>query len=172
LVKRIEILGVAVAIAALGAGGCASGSNAPDEFRVLRKAPLTVPPDYQLRPPAPGEARPQELAPDAQARVAVFGTDIARGASEGEKAFIAKAGGDAVDRAVRNQVDYDSAQIIRKNRGFADAILSFGRNRNDPVVDASAEAERLRSEEESTKELTGGGEVLIRQKPAGKLPGL
>lgn len=169
--KRIQILGVA-ALAALGVGACASGSNTPDEFRVLRKAPLTVPPDYQLRPPAPGAARPQELAPDAQARVAVFGTDMARDASEGEKMFIAKAGGDAVDRSVRNQVDFDSAQIVRKNRGFADSILNFGKSRGEPLVDASAEAERLRAEEESTKELTGGGQILIRQKPASKLPGL
>jgi hypothetical protein len=172
LVKRFETFGVAVILAALGAGACASGSNAPDEFRVLRKAPLTVPPDYQLRPPAPGEARPQELMPDAQARIAVFGTDIGRGASEGEKAFIAKAGGDAIDRTVRNQVDFDNAQILRKNRGFTDAILNFGQSRGEPVVDASAEAERLRTEEESLKEVTGGGTVLIRQKPASKLPGL
>lgn len=170
--KRFETLGVIAVIAALGAGACASGSNAPDEFRVLRKAPLTVPPDYQLRPPAPGEARPQELLPDAQARVAVFGTDIGRGASEGEKAFIAKAGGDAVDRAVRNQVDFDNAQILRKNRSFADSILNFGRGGGDPVIDAAAETERLRSEQESLKEVTGGGSVLIRQKNTSKLPGL
>jgi hypothetical protein len=171
-VKRIGSLGAAIILAALGAGACASGSNTPDEFRVLRKAPLTVPPDYQLRPPAPGEARPQELQPDAQARVAVFGTDIAKGASEGEKLFIAKAGGDTLDRTVRNQVDFDSAQILRKNRGFADAILNFGKPRGEPVIDAAAEAERLRTEEESLKDVTGGGDILIRQKPAGKLPGL
>src|SRR5262245_36597503 len=106
-VKRFETLGLAVVLAAIGAGACASGSNTPDEFRVLRKAPLTVPPDYQLRPPAPGEARPQELLPDAQARIAVFGQDTARNASDGEKAFIAKAGGEAIDRQVRNQVDFD-----------------------------------------------------------------
>ena len=169
--KRIEVFGVAI-LAALGASACASGSNSPDEFRVLRKAPLTVPPDYQLRPPTPGEARPQELLPDVQARIAVFGTDIGRGASEGEKMFIAQAGGDAVDRTVRNQVDFDNAQILRKNRSFADTILNFGKGRGEPLLDASAEAERLRAEQEELKDVTGGGAVLIRQKPASKLPGL
>jgi hypothetical protein len=171
-VKRIETLGVIAVLAAIGAAGCASGANSPDEFRVVRKAPLTVPPDYRLRPPAPGESRPQELLPDAQARVAIFGTDLGKGASDGEKLFIAKAGGDATDRQIRNQVDFDSAQILRKNRGFADTILNFGKKPSEPVIDAAAEAERLRTEQEAVKDVTGGGSVLIRQKATSKLPGL
>src|SRR5690606_33058691 len=110
---------------AAGVAGCGTAAT-PDEFRVVRKAPLTVPPEYNLRPPAPGSARPQELSPEAQARIAVFGVDFGQGASEGEKLFIKQAGGDAVDRMVRNQVDFDNAQILRKNRSFADMILSFG----------------------------------------------
>jgi hypothetical protein len=169
-VTRILTLGV-LAVAALGATACAS-NRTPDEFRVVRKAPLTVPPDYNLRPPAPGEGRPQELQPDAQARVAVFGTDLGRDASQGEKLFITQAGGDATDRTVRQQVDYDSAQTLRKNRSFADMILSFGQGPREPVVDAAAEAERLRAEGEVAKEVTGGGTVLIRRKNSSKLPGL
>lgn len=168
--KRFLTMGV-IAIAALGVTACA-GSRTPDEFRVVRKAPLTVPPDYNLRPPAPGEARPTELQPDAQARVAVFGTDIGREASQGEKLFIQAAGGDATDRAVRQQVDYDAAQTLRKNRSFADMILSFGQAPREPVVDASAEAERLRAEGDLAKEVTGGGTVLIKRRNSTKLPGL
>lgn len=172
MTSRLAIGGLAV-LTALGATACSSGPRTPDEFRVMRKAPLTVPPEYNLRPPTPGSARPQELSPDVQARVAVFGADIGREASEGEKAFIAAAGGEATDRSVRAQVDFDSAQIIRKNRGFADAILNFGRSdRTDPVIDAAAEQERLRAEEESLQDVTGGGDVLIRRKKTSKLPGL
>jgi hypothetical protein len=32
----------------------------PDEFAVESRAPLTIPPDFQLRPPQPGAPRPQE----------------------------------------------------------------------------------------------------------------
>jgi hypothetical protein len=34
----------------------------PDEFAVESRAPLTIPPDFNLRPPAPGAARPQETS--------------------------------------------------------------------------------------------------------------
>ena len=40
------------------------------------------------------------------------------------------------------------------------------------MIDAAAEAERLRTEQEALKDVTGGGSVLIRQKNTSKLPGL
>jgi Protein of unknown function (DUF3035) len=33
----------------------------PDEFAVESRAPLTIPPDFNLRPPEPGAPRPQEV---------------------------------------------------------------------------------------------------------------
>ncbi|MEC7944356.1 MAG: DUF3035 domain-containing protein, partial [Pseudomonadota bacterium] len=48
-------------------GGCegvreAAGiaKKAPDEFAIITHAPLSMPPDYGLRPPRPGAERPQE----------------------------------------------------------------------------------------------------------------
>ena len=34
----------------------------PDEFAVESRAPLTIPPDFDLRPPQPGAPRPQEVS--------------------------------------------------------------------------------------------------------------
>ncbi|MEQ1609360.1 MAG: DUF3035 domain-containing protein [Hyphomonadaceae bacterium] len=169
--KRIALIGLA-SIAAIGATACGSMST-PDEFRVVRKAPLTVPPEYNLRPPAPGSARPQELSPEAQARTAVFGVDVAPSASEGEKAFIKAAGGDAIDRSVRNQLDFDNAQILRKSSNFADMILNFGQSApTNAVVDPATEAARIKAQQDATTELTGGGKVMIQPKHTSKLPGL
>ncbi|MGH7063561.1 MAG: DUF3035 domain-containing protein, partial [Stellaceae bacterium] len=39
----------------------------PDEFAVESRAPLTIPPDFDLRPPEPGAARPQEKSTSQQA---------------------------------------------------------------------------------------------------------
>ena len=42
--------------------------DAPDEFTVTTRAPLSMPPDYNLRPPRPGAPRPQEQSERQQAR--------------------------------------------------------------------------------------------------------
>jgi hypothetical protein len=42
--------------------------TSPDEFAVESRAPLTVPPDFDLRPPAPGASRPQETSTADKAR--------------------------------------------------------------------------------------------------------
>lgn len=167
---RIAMIGLAAA-AVTGLAACTS-SGGPNEFLVVSKAPLTVPPEFNLRPPAPGQARPQDLSPEAQARVAVFGIDTGQNASEGEKAFIRAAGGDAIERSVRSQVDFDAAQVVRKNRNFADMIFNFGATERDAVLDPAAEAERLRVEAESLKDVLGQGKVVIQPKSTSKLPGL
>ena len=43
----------ATALAGCGAGGILNRER-PDEFAVQRQAPLVVPPDFSLTPPAPG----------------------------------------------------------------------------------------------------------------------
>lgn len=56
--------------------GCASGGlfdrERPDEFAVQRQAPLVVPPDFNLVPPAPGAPRPAEGTASQQALEALF----------------------------------------------------------------------------------------------------
>lgn len=162
-------------VAALALSGCIGGPSSPDEFRVIRKAPLTIPPDYNLRPPAPGESRPQELEPDAAARVAVFGGEFGKNASEGEKLLVNKAGADATAGQVRSAVDYETSQIVRKPRSLVDAIFSFGKpapaSTDATTVDPAAEAARLQEQQKAVDDLTGGGKVFIRRKGVGKLPG-
>ena len=46
--------------------------NAPDEFSVYSRAPLSMPPDFGLRPPKPGATRPQTIVSRNQARDALL----------------------------------------------------------------------------------------------------
>lgn len=48
--------------------------SGPNEFDVATAAPLSMPPDYNLRPPEPGAPRPQEVSASAQAQQALLGT--------------------------------------------------------------------------------------------------
>lgn len=173
---------VAIVAAAAAASGCSTigrslgaGKNAPDEFRVVTRAPLTLPPDYSLRPPRPGEARPQELEPDAEARAALFGQDVAAGATAGERTLVSRAGADTVDANVRNQVDFEGQGIVHRSEGFVNRILSFGGSSapaSSTPLNPEQEQQRL-AEEEAVRRATGGGQVVIqRNAPGGfKLPG-
>jgi len=176
--KPIVLL--AVLAAATAATGCASVSRAigatkvaPDEFRVVTQAPLTLPPDYNLRPPRPGEPRPQELQPSEEARVALFGEQVGQAASQGERTLVAAAGAGAADPDIRDTIDFESQGVVRRNEGFVDRVLSFGGSSAPRAAPLNAEEEARRLEDdEAIRRATGGGQVVIERDGGGfKLPG-
>jgi hypothetical protein len=188
-----RVFAVTASVAALGVAlsGCAAAGRAlgvtkvtPDEFRVVTKAPLAVPPDYSLRPPAPGQPRPQELQPESAARVALLGSRQGEARTEGEKLLVAKAGADKADPLVRYVVDDEFGDIAHKDASFADHVMFWKKNaapaptatqtataagaNTAAPIDPKIEAERLKS-------LTGDKPVVIQREASGvaiKLPGL
>jgi hypothetical protein len=176
--KSMTVL--AVLAAATAASGCSTlnrsigaARSAPDEFRVVTQAPLTLPPDYSLRPPRPGETRPEELQPSQDARAALFGQEIARDASQGERSLVSNAGAEAVDPNIRDTIDYESQGVVRRNQAFVDRVLAFGGSSAQPPAPINAEEEAARLErDESIRRATGGGQVTIERDRGGfKLPG-
>ncbi len=181
-----------VGLLGLGLQGCSSTAKAlgmtkvvPDEFRVVSKAPLVVPPDYALRPPSPGQPRPQELQPESAARNALMGESQGVARSDGEKLLAEKAGADKADPLIRYMVDDEFGSLAHKEPSFADRVLFWRKNGADKTsgsapataaqsgaetaapVDAAKEADRLKS-------LTGDSPITIAREPQGgvKLPGL
>lgn len=75
---RHTLLPVSLAAVGFLLTGCAGfkqtiglEAQAPDEFAVESRAPLTVPPEFDLRPPAPGAPRPQDVNPASSAQQAI-----------------------------------------------------------------------------------------------------
>ena len=177
---------------ALSLGACGHAANAlgmgktvPDEFRVVAKAPLVVPPDYALRPPAPGEPRPQELQPESQARLALLGRQAAVNRSQGENLLVAKAGGERADPLIRYVVDDEYGSLAHKDRSFADTVMFWkkGDSRTPQSKEAAsltAEAKQAApldpaAEDARVKALTGNRTIVIARAPTKrgvKLPGL
>lgn len=125
-------------------------AGTPDEFRVVKKAPLTVPPEYSLRPPGRGEQRPAEVDPSQQNRTVAFGTDIGANASAVEKMMVAKARAIAVNPVIREMIDYEEAGLLRKGAAISDDVVNY---RGTPE-------ERARAEQDNA---TGGEEVRIER---------
>ena len=153
--KFTRVAAAALILGACGLAGCDSASRAfglskvtPDEFRVVTKAPLTLPPDYSLRPPAPGEPRPQELQPESAARQALEGQRQGDVRSDGERLFVAKAGADRADPLIRYVVDDEFGNLAHKDKGFADWVMFWKRGQPSAVPASSRGA---RSPQRSSK---------------------
>jgi hypothetical protein len=179
---RLRTALLALAGASLALAGCSSvpqalGNNrvTPDEFRTVTIAPLTVPPEYNLRPPRPGEPRPDEIYPDQQARAALLGEQANFAGSDGEALLVAQAGGGAADPFIRSIIDGETAGVVRKSRGFADMIMFWRDGEYRPPVDATPlDAEAEAQAQERIHGVTGGGQVEIERDRnlLPKLPGL
>jgi hypothetical protein len=183
LLAAVALAGAAVSLNACGHAREAFGlaKVTPDEFRVVTKAPLTLPPDYDLRPPAPGEPRPQELQPESAARIAMVGQAQNATRSDGEKLLVKMAGADKADPLARYVVDDEFGAISYKDKSFADRVMFWkaGAPATDVALNekqkAALETAALDPKVEATriKELTGGKSVIIaKQAPKQKLPGL
>ncbi len=161
------------------------GKQSPDEFRVASQAPLSLPPDYRLRPPEPGAVRPQEGTPTQRARSSVFrlnGSDGvtpvrvygAQGSqSAGERALTQRAGADRVDPQIRQMVELETQQINEDSENFLDSLIFW----RDPqptgnVVDARAESDRIRENRALNRPVNTGETPVIRRKQRGILEGV
>jgi hypothetical protein len=147
---------------AMTLGGCTDLRRAfgmekviPDEFAVVSRAPLAIPPDYSLRPPQPGAAPSQEVPAQDRAKEAVFRVGQQQASlpppatqrSPGEGALLQKAGAPNADPAIREHVRDDVALTPEGQRGFVDKLL-FWRKSGPPdsneVIDPAKEAERIK----------------------------
>ncbi|MXP40124.1 DUF3035 domain-containing protein [Altererythrobacter soli] len=82
LTSSTLLIAGAAMLASCGTGGGILNRERPDEFAVQRQAPLVVPPEFQIVPPAPGAPRPAEGTAAQQALQALFGGPAPRSAVE------------------------------------------------------------------------------------------
>lgn len=186
-IRRAAVLTL-VAASALSAAACSTSQRqaigltkvTPDEFLTVSTAPLTVPPEYGLRPPSPGAPRPQELAPESAARQILLGQRQAVTRTDGEQALVAAAGAAQADPMARYVVDDEFGDLAHKEEGFARRLMFWRKDdaasqnatttqtaEGAVTIDAASEQERLRA-------LTGNGQITVtpRRESRFKLPGL
>jgi hypothetical protein len=116
----ILLTGTAAMLTACGGGGGLFNRERPDEFAVQRQAPLVVPPDFTLTPPAPGAPRPAEGTASEQALEALFGGPAPR--SRIEASVIDRAG--AAAPSIRSQVGDNETNTVAKGRVTRDIIAA------------------------------------------------
>ena len=185
-----------VAVGALFAlSGCGGGvrqalgmtKHSPDEFLTVAHAPLTLPPDYNLRPPQPGAPRPQEGTASEQAQTALYAnnggtapalsaaSDASTGTaqSSGEVALLQNAGAAGIDPGIRAQIDTETAAQIERDQTLIERLVFW--HNPEPyglVVDPVAESKRLQENQALGKPVTEGETPVILTRRKGVLEGI
>ncbi len=189
VVFRLSAAGSMVVLA-LAVGGCetlrgAAGltKKAPDEFRVVSRAPLSMPSHYGLKAPRPGTARPQETKVPSMAKQIVLDSGEAGhkkkpavglpGGNPGEIALLTRAGVDKADPKIRQLVNSESAVLADARSGLVEKLIFW----RDPApsgkaVDARKEARRLRENAALGRPVTEGETPVIQRKKRGLLEGV
>ncbi len=123
--------------------------NAPDEFAIITKAPLIVPPDYNLRPPGTHSGRQKPSIQD-QSKQALLGTEATdapknNNMSGSERHLLALAGAAQSTDDIRGLIERDGAAIIQKDGNFVTDLLFGDSTQDKAILDPEAEAQRLKS---------------------------
>ncbi len=150
----------------------------PDEFQVVARAPLSMPPDFSLRPPQPGAARPQEGTTRDQARRVVTGqrgmTPIATdGRSQGDLVLMKRVGADSIQPDIRVLVNKENQNLLEADKSFSDKIVFWRKAEPSGVsVDPAKETQRLRENQALGKSVSEGETPQIQRRKKAWLEGV
>lgn len=119
-VKTAILLASGAAMLAACGGSGIFNRDRPDEFAVQRQAPLVIPPDFTLTPPAPGAPRPADGTAQEQALDALFGGPAPR--SNIETSALDRAG--AAAPSIRSVIGDEGTNTVAKGRVTRDIIAA------------------------------------------------
>ena len=176
--KTTTLLSLAVAVALLSA--CESArkafgveKTAPDEFAVYSRPPLSLPPDYRLRPPAPGTSRPQMDLTKYMAEQAILGNAVRTGkaskpveGSVGVQALLRDTGGMTASSDIREIINSETSIISHQDQAFVDRLIFWIDEKpyQGTVVDAEKERKRIQEAQALGKPVTEGKTPEIKRK--------
>ena len=157
--------------------------DAPDEFQVVTRAPLSIPPSIgDLPPPRPGAQRPQEMSARERGETTLAPATITGGGrqdrpSGAEAALVAQAsrasGSQASTNNIRRQVDEESLRLDRPQQTVVERLMFWQDTpRPGTVLDPQREAQRLRENSALGRSPEAGDTPIIQRRQRGLLDGL
>ena len=183
--------GFALLAAILLTGGCEGlkqdlgigVKRPPDEFTVYSRAPLSMPPDYAVRPPATASSASQAAAPREIARQAMTGgaaghaapteTAVASAGSPGLQELLQRTGGDAAQSDIRAQVNRETTILAEADQSFVERLMFWSEPpERATVVNAPMESRRIQENQALDKPLSEGETPTVRRRPKALLEGI
>lgn len=147
------------------------GRNSPDEFLVVKRAPLSLPPDYSLRAPSEGEVPPASEA-SSQARTALMGSSRADekiAEDSPDSSFLKKTGAANANPDIRAMINKENGIIALENKTVGEKLIFWKEHNDDQaipssVVDPKKEAQRIQQNKADGKPVNEGKVPVIEKK--------
>ena len=161
-------------------GGCesarkvfSSDKSAPDEFAVYSRPPLSLPPEYKLRPPIPGSSRPQGETAKYLAEKAILGGKIRSArkmkpvkGSIGVRALLRDTGALTASADIRSIINEETSILAERDQAFVDKLIFWVDDKpfKGTVVDAEKEQRRIQKNQALGRPVNEGDTPGIKVK--------
>ena len=170
---------VSLCVAAALLSGCESArkafsseKTAPDEFAVYSRPPLSLPPEYKLRPPTPGVIQPGE-SPTRIAERAILKNSVKTArpktrikGSTGLQTLLRDTGALTASSDIRTIIEQETSIISRQDQAFVNKLIFWVDDEpyQGVVVDAEKEQKRIQEAQALGKPVTDGNTPEIKRK--------
>jgi hypothetical protein len=161
--KTLSLIGLAVCISACSSGTVGKtlglSKTSPDEFMVISRAPLTLPPDFTLRPPEQASIKNSKAREAAKHTLLKESTTPALGeTSKGESVLLNKAGAAQANPNIKQLLRDENQQLTDEHEASPLAgLISDGPNLpSEPTVDVDAEEKRIEDNAKEGRAVTDG----------------
>ncbi len=151
---------------------------APDEFSVYTRAPLSMPPDYGLRPPSssPAETKQAANVQEKVRRVLLNGNarklPPVTAATPGTAALLARAGVQNAVPNIRAIVDRETSIYAQEDQTFMEKLMYGDDPNRGTVVDPLNERKRIQENQALGRPINVGKTPMIETKPKAPLEGV
>ncbi len=187
MTQKWRILLGSLGISLIGLSGCSNvkeaigingGKNVPNEFNVVSRAPLSVPPAYRLRPPAPGQPDLVQQRQKEQAKQTLLGSNsrprnrLITGQTPGEAALLRRAGASGASPTIREQILKDQQALAEQETVLDDILFWKDRPTDAIVINADQERQRLQENTALGKSPTEGEVPTRKQRIKGTEKGV
>jgi len=152
------------------------GRNPPDEFLVMDRPPLIMPPDYAIKPPGTFADRSNEFSPERKAQNVLFGSVLQKTEiSQSEKALIEASKADSVQSDIRDIVNQEAYKKAASSPHLAKQLVDYVSSNentvyeNATIVDPELELQRIKEAKESGEPINSGETPVIYKNQKGVL---
>lgn len=143
-----------------------------DEFKVLSRPPLTVPPDFSLRPPSDDVSAINNSNISNEARTLLLGDAPKPVETPGQytapttadSVFLRNAGADGVNPSVRDTIRAESGELEDESEKSTLDKLGEPLKKSDPLVNPTGEKKRILENKEQGKDITEGDTPTTKPK--------